>query len=306
MPINAGTPPTKHMPTPPRAPLTEADLQTIVAETTALVSLPAVCVKINELIQRNNYTAAEIGTLISQDANLAARLLRVANSAFYGFPAKIATISRAVTIVGSRELRDLVLATSAIEAFNRIPIEAANMNSFWMHSLDTAILARLVAARAHMVHSESLFVGGLLHDVGHIVMYLKLPELAREAMLLAARKGVDIESAETQTLGVDHAQLGSALLTAWGLPNTLVEPVRYHHDPASAPAFAREATVIHIANLLAKRYMLGSTRAAISVSADMWGSLGIESDPTDSILEEAKQQFAEALAVFMPHLAQAR
>jgi HD-like signal output (HDOD) protein len=289
-----------------RTPLTESDMQRIIGETTALVSLPAVCVRINEIIQRNNYTAAEIGTLISQDANLATRLLRVANSAFYGFPSKIATISRAVTIVGSRELRDLVLATSAIEAFAGIPIEAANMNSFWMHSLDCAIIARLVATRSHMVHSESLFVSGLLHDVGHLVMYLKVPDLARDAMLLAARKAIDIEVAEREAVGFDHAQLGGALLQAWGLPDTLLEPVRFHHSPADAPHYQREATVVCLANILAKQNRIGGIGAAgLTLDERLIESLGLSRADIDPILQEAKQQFAEALAIFLPHLAHA-
>lgn len=290
----------------PRPSLTESDLQRIVGETAALVSLPVVCVKINEIIQRSNYTAAEIGALISQDANLAARLLRVANSAFYGFPSKIATISRAVTIVGSRELRDLVLATSAIEAFNRIPIETANMNSFWMHSLDCAIIARLIATRSHMVHSESLFVSGLLHDVGHLVMYMKIPEWARDAMLLAARKGIDIEAAERDIIGFDHARLGGELLKAWGLPDTLLEPVRYHHSPLDAPNYQRESAVVHIANLIAKQNRIGVTSSAgIHVDEPLLSMLGLSAADIDPIVQDSKQQFAEALAIFLPHLAHA-
>ncbi len=289
-----------------RTPLTDSDMQRIIRETKALVSLPVVCVKINEIIQRNNYSAAEIGTLISQDTNLASRLLRVANSAFYGFPSKIATISRAVTIVGSRELRDLVLATSAIEAFAGIPIETANMNSFWMHSLDTAIIARLVATRSHMVHSESLFVSGLLHDVGHLVMYLKIPDRAREAMLTAARKSVDIEAAEREQIGFDHAELGGALLKAWGLPDTLVEPVRYHHAPQEAPNYRREAAVVGLANLLSKQNRVGAIAATLAPAINSYfGILGLSTADTDAILQEAKQQFGDALAVFLPHLAHA-
>jgi putative nucleotidyltransferase with HDIG domain len=288
------------------SPLTATDLERIIRETTALVSLPAVCVKINEMIERNNYSAAEIGNLISRDTNLTARLLRVANSAFYGFPAKISTVSRAITIIGSRELRDLVLATSAIEAFNKIPIEAANMNSFWTHSLDCAIIARLIAARCSMLHGESVFVAGLLHDVGHLMLYLKAPELAHQALLLAARKNVDIEHAEREVVGFDHAHVGAELLRAWNIPDTLVAPVRYHHNPFAAEAHQREAVVVYTANLLAKISRAGSGRsAAIRVDPRAWEILNIEASEADAIVNEARMQFAEALSIFLPHLAQA-
>lgn len=288
-----------------RSLLTQADLAKIVAETTHLVSLPSVCVKINELIEHNNYTVAEIGSIISKDVNLTGRLLHVANSAFYGFPAKINTVSRAVTIIGSRELRDLVLATSAVEAFNKIPIDMANMNSFWMHSLDCAIIARILASRAKILHSERLFVCGMLHDIGHLVMYLKLPERAREAMMHAAKTQQYIEAAEREIIGFDHAQLGGALLIAWQLPEGLAQPVLYHHDPFAAPSFQLEASIIFLANTLAKSSRIGGVQ---STEADqrVWAALNLTADQAPEILQEAKQQFGEALSVFLPHLAKAQ
>ncbi|MBI3776127.1 MAG: HDOD domain-containing protein [Gammaproteobacteria bacterium] len=288
-------------------PLTQTDMASIVAETTTLVSLPSVCVKINELIERNNYTTAEIGSIISKDVNLTARLLHVANSAFYGFPAKINTVSRAVTIIGSRELRDLVLATSAVEAFNKIPIDMANMNSFWMHSLDCAILARILASRAKVLHSERLFVCGILHDVGHLVMYMKLPERARAAMVHAAKSHQFIEVAERELIGFDHAQLGGSLLLAWQLHESLAEPVLYHHDPFAAPNFQLEATIIYLANSLAKASRIGGTLShSTDIDQRAWTALNLTPGQVPEILQEAKQQFGEALSVFLPHLAQAQ
>lgn len=286
--------------------LTQADLAKLVADTTRLVSLPSVCVKINELIERNNYTAAEISSIISKDVNLTGRLLHVANSAFYGFPAKINTVSRAVTIIGSRELRDLVLATSAVEAFNKIPIDMANMNSFWMHSLDCAIIARILASRAKVLHSERLFVCGMLHDVGHLVMYLKLPERAREAMLHAAKMQQNIETAERAIIGFDHAQLGGALLIAWQLPESLAEPVLYHHDPFAAPNFQLEASIIFLANSLAKSSRNGIPAPISEMDERAWTVLNLAPALAPEILQEAKIQFGEALSVFLPHLAQAQ
>lgn len=290
-----------------RRPLNDADMAKIVAQTTALVSLPAVCVKINEIIERNNYTVAEIGSMISKDANLAARLLRVANSAFYGFPSKINTVSRAVTIIGSRELRDIVLATSAVEAFSKIPIDMANMNSFWMHSLDCAIISRIIASRAHVLHNERLFVSGLLHDVGHLVMVLKIPDYARDAMIHAARKQQNLEQAEQEIVGFDHAQLGAALLQTWQLPDNLYETVQYHHDPFAAPNYAREASIVYLANQWAKAGRMGGVTSAPSATeARVMDELNITADDAIVIMQEAKRQFAEALSIFLPHLAQAK
>ena len=199
-----------------------------------------------------------------------------------------------------------MLATSAVEAFNKIPIDMANMNSFWMHSLDCAIIARILAGRAKVLHSERLFVSGMLHDVGHLVMYLKLPERAREAMVHAAKTQQYIEVAEREIIGFDHAQLGGALLLAWQLPDSLAETVRFHHDPFAAPNFQLEATIIFLANTLAKSSRMGGLSHVTETDQRAWTTLNLTPDEAPEILQEAKQQFGEALAMFLPHLAQAQ
>lgn len=283
----------------------QIDPQDIIKDVNALVSLPAVCVRINEMVEDTNYSAAEIGQAISQDANLTARVLKIANSSFYSFPSRIETISRAITIIGNRELRDLVLATATIEAFDKIPIDMANMQNFWRHSIHCGVVSRLLAAKCGMLHKERMFISGLLHDVGHLVFYLKLPEIERQSMLNAAIKNQDIFIEEKKLIGFDHAYIGGELLKYWGLPDSLVEPVKFHHEPSLAKQYVLDASIVHIANLIAKHTGLGNYNIAINnlaIDALALKLTNFSDEILHTILPQAQIQVADVMSVFLPKL----
>lgn len=279
-----------------------ADMQELISSVSSLVSLPSVYYTVLEMVENEHSTAAQLGDAISQDTNLTARLLRVANSAFYGFQSRIDTVSRAITIIGLRELRDIVLATSAIEAFNKIPINLANMYTFWNHSLYTGICARVLAGRRRVLHRERLFVAGLLHDIGHLVLFIKHPEQMRACMVMAAEQDRDIDAVERDIFGFDHAQLGAALMASWKLPQSLIQAVRYHHQPSLATEFALETSIIHVANNLAKHHDLGEVITETAYDYDPAALQLTEFSPeqADEVCDEADLQFGEARDIFLP------
>ena len=187
-----------------------------------LVSLPEVCIRVNEMLEDPNVTAKAIGKVMSQDTGLTARLLKIVNSSFYGFTSKIETVSRAVTVIGLRELRGLVLAASAIETFSKIPTEILNMVRFWRHSVYCGVVAQLLAERCNVLHSERLFVAGLLHDIGKLVICNRLPQQAKESIDLSnTKKMLDFE-AEKVVLDYDHSEIGGKLLRTWQMPRCLL------------------------------------------------------------------------------------
>ena len=126
------------------------------------------------MLEDPNTTANDLGRVIGRDTGLTARLLKIVNSAFYGFQSRIETVSRAVTIIGMRELRGLVLAASAIEAFSKVPNKVLNMANFWRHSVYCGVVAQLLAERSNVLHAERLFVAGLLHDIGLVAIPIDL------------------------------------------------------------------------------------------------------------------------------------
>ena len=150
------------------------DEEQLVADVSGLVSPPTVCAKIFEVIRSPHASAQEIGETVRLDANLAARLLKIVNSSYYGFPSRIDTVSRAVTILGLRDLSNLVLAISAVRSFSRLRTGLVPMEVFWKHSILSAAIARQLAKLTGEGEPERLFVCGLLHDIGSLIIYAQL------------------------------------------------------------------------------------------------------------------------------------
>ena len=194
------------------------DLASLLDEDVALVSLPHIFTEINRVISDPRSSAVHVADVIGKDPNLTARLLRIVNSAFYGFPSKIDTISRAVTVLGSKELSTLALGTSVLNIFNDIPADLVDMKSFWEHSVACGIAARMIGSYKNIANTERLFVAGLLHDIGRIIIYKSLPSEGREMLLYARQTDCRLRSAEMEVLGFDHGQIGAKLMQKWKLP----------------------------------------------------------------------------------------
>jgi len=267
-----------------------------------LASLPEVCIRVNELVDDPRSSAAAIGKVISRDTALTAQLLRLANSSFYNFPSNITTISRAITVIGERELRYLVLALSAVRTFSDIPIELSNMASFWRHSVYCAVLSRLIAARCHVLHSERLFVAGLLHDIGLLVILHRVPELERVALQRARDGYEELQQAEQEVLGCDHAAVGRAMLEQWKLPSVLCETVGCHHNVAAATEARLDAAIVHIANVIANRAELpvGHSGPLPQVDPLAWELTSLDESIIEILSDEAAPLFAESWAMIQP------
>lgn len=272
-----------------------------------LASLPEVCVRVNEMVDDPRYSAADVGKVISRDTALTAQLLRIANSSFFNFPAKINTISRAVTVIGERELRYLVLALSAVRAFNQVPVELTNMASFWRHSVYCGVVSRLIAAKCHVLHGERLFVAGLLHDVGMLVILNRVPELERVA-LYRSHTGIEpVYLAEREVLGCDHADVGAELLRQWNMPTVLTETVACHHEIEKAEDAKLDAAIVHLANVIANRAELPLDYDVIpEFNPRAWELTGLDENILPDIAEEAGVMFAESWALIQPLVRKAR
>ena len=262
--------------------------EALVNKSLELVSPPTTYTQINELMNDPNSTANDISTIINTDLALATRLLKVVNSSFYSFPSQIDTISRAITIIGMRELTQLVLATSVINSFKGIPSDLINMDDFWKHSLACATTARAIAQCCGQRPTEQFFVAGLLHNIGSLVLYQSVPELAKES-INSAQLGHDvIYKAEQRVLGFDHTEVGQALIQAWRLPSSLGEVVRYHHTPTLAQEFPMEVAIVHIADIMVSSAQLGHSgdNHVPPLDPAAWDLLGLDIDVIPEILQQ--------------------
>jgi HD-like signal output (HDOD) protein len=264
-----------------------------------LVSPPDVCMRLFELIHAPTTGAREIASVVSVDPNLTARLLRIANSSFFNFSRKIDTVSRAVTVIGTAELYQLVLSISAVKAFANIPNDLVKMDTFWRHSVYTGLLARALAVRANVLHPERLFVSGLMHDIGSLVLYYQRPEAMRDILLVAAGDEEVLYQAELERFKFTHAGVGGYLTERWNLPVELVEAIKWHHQPEKAQTAPLEAHIMYLANHLVNESehgnFMGSPRTDIQISTALLDVVGLDENELFFAFEEAAEQFPSTL-----------
>jgi putative nucleotidyltransferase with HDIG domain len=278
-------------------------LEKMINDVAPLVSLPAVCARLNEMVDDPSCSADDIGRVINQDAALTARLLRIANSPMYGFTTQIDTVTRAVTVLGTKQVRDIALATAAVKSFQGIPNTLVSMQKFWEHSICCALCARTLAMDCLRHQREAVFVAGLLHDIGGLVMYNREPDLSRQALesCTGGPEGLEIQNAERELFGFDHADVGGALAHRWSLPINLQECIAYHHNPGWAKEHRVEAAIVHIANSIAILAGLDTTDVyhAPKIQPIAWELVGLDEEVIPATLASAQAQISSTRALLM-------
>ncbi|WP_025323352.1 HDOD domain-containing protein [Deferrisoma camini] len=276
-------------------------LDELVERAGGLVSLPEVCLRLNDVISDDRATAEDVAETLRADPALAARVLKLVNSAFYGLPRRVETVTHAVALLGREEVRALAVATAAAETFRNVPAADVSMDSFWRHSVYAAAVAATLAPGSRRTGRERLLLSGLLHDVGWLVLLHLEPERAR-AVLEADGEGWErLHQVEKEVLGFTHADVGARLLSDWGLPQSLWEPVAFHHEPHLAEAHAADAARVHIANAAASVRQPGilcvEPGEAFPVLPEAWAAAGLTHEELTALLPEAEDRFDETLEI---------
>ena len=275
--------------------------EAILANCKGIASLPVVYQRLDEAINDPYSDLSRIADILLEDSSLSARLLRLANSAMFSFPSKVETVTRAITIIGTKQLRDLVLATSVIELFKGVPKERVDMGAFWRHSIATGITARVIAAYRREPNVERFYVLGLLHDIGSLVMYLQIPQIADEAFIVVEEENIPIFMAERKLLGYDHADIAKVLLHQWKLPESLQEGVGYHHVPRQAVRYPEDAATVHVADFIANALKMGGSGEPFVppfVEA-AWEQLDLTPEQLPLIVEQLEAQYSAAVDIFL-------
>lgn len=212
-----------------------------------LISLPEVYLQLQRVLAADNCNAERVAEVLTLDPALVAKVLKIANSALYNFPAPVETVSRAVGVLGMRQIEDLVIAAGVTGAFRDLPNELMDMSVFWQRSVQTGILARSLGEGAGMRGGESLFVRGLLHDIGHLVLYRQFPELCRQALQQADSSLDSLYDTERALIGCNALEVTTEVAQAWGLPQSFIETFVYLGEPEASPNQGRECAMLHIA-----------------------------------------------------------
>ena len=280
-----------------------SNLNILVADINKLVSLPDIYYRLESAIESPSSSVDDFAKLLGSDPDLCARLLSMANSAFYSFPAEIETIDRAISTIGLRQIRELVLATSILKMFNGVALESVDMSSFWEHSVAVGVLAKSIAQFARLPLSDRYYIPGLLHDLGRLVLYLKLPELMQDLLTQSNIQQQNLFLLERQQLSYTHAEIGGRLLELWKVPQSIYEPVYYHHRPDESHEFSHTTCTIHIADAWVNKNRLGSSGESNTpeIQPEAMQLLGIQESDLDEIWSHAGEEIRDVVRQFVSH-----
>lgn len=235
-------------------------LKRITQEISELPTLPTVVTQMISMVNDPKTTAADLARVISTDQALTAKILRLVNSAFYGFQRKIGTVNLAIVILGFEAVKNLSLSLSIVkQLFSDVENTVFDHKRFWEHSVACAMAGRLLSERLKYRTNGEAFAAGVLHDVGKLVLSQHFREELELALDLAWREDIPMHEAESAVIGVTHAEIGGELANMWNLPSRLAHAIAYHHDPAQAPESQQLAGVVHLADILAQRIEIGSS-----------------------------------------------
>lgn len=273
----------------------------LIEEGDNVFSLPAVFYKLQEALEDPDMSFEDYGAIISVDPGLSARLLRVVNSAFFSLESKVETISHAISIIGLEQVVSLAMATSVIYQFKGIPNTLFNMEFFWRHSIATGMAARAMGQVRNDPNIERLYLCGILHDIGRLILYIKQPELARDALMESRNEERNLFMVEREQIGFDHGAIGGALLRSWKLPERLVEAVAYHHDPQSAPNYPAEAGIVHTADYIVHDMSLAQTEELYMphLQKDTWSRIEIDPKELAPKISQMSRQFEDTVRMFL-------
>jgi len=282
--------------------------QELVAEVRHLFSLPDVALRLNELVGDPDATNKQIVEILQLDAGLAATVLRLANSAWYGLSSKVDTLSRAITLIGHGALRDLVLAAAFIKRFQGIPGEFVNMKTFWDNSVACGVVSRNLSKRCRLHESEQMFLAGLLHKIGRLVFFEARPNQYREVLAQAADGSeAAIITSERNVFGFCYAELGGALLNEWHLPPILQNVVANQLNSEKFTDYPRERAILQVAadmaHFLSPDIKLDSRELLYKpeFSEVVWMDLGISPDDLTEVADISLIQTYELIEIVNPH-----
>lgn len=260
------------------------NIYAVLDQVQTLPSMPAVIAEIMEAMKNEPLSISEFGGKISQDQALMARVMRVANSPFFGLSRQIGSISQAITVLGFNTLAGLVITAGMANAFNRLPA-TFDQTGFWRHAIDTGVLAKVLARHAGL-NPMLAFTAGLLHDIGILVLadnfhgeYGFVQELVG--------KGVELLDAEREVFGIDHAMIGARLASQWNYPIEIGDSIGAHHKPVKSSVETTLQDVVYIANLLSSQ--VSYEDYPLHLVEETWTRLGLDSIVLAGLAKEAER-----------------
>lgn len=277
------------------------NILSLVNDTIELPTMPEVLLRLNEVMANPDASAEDVAKVVTRDPAVATNLLRIVNSAYYGLQVRVSSVSLAVSVMGFSMTKKVALKAAVFSVFGRKRDKLSHFDPlvFWRHSILTGTAARTLGSISPVFadsHAEDLYICGLLHDIGKIIMLEKasakyLPMLAKSAQLHRAE--LDVEQEE---FGFTHADVGSVLAIKWFLPEDLTIAIRYHHSPSRDPFHRSLSSLIHLADHLAWSAGNPSTVGTPKppIEHEVYDQVGLDPRRVEDLLPQIQDDFAAA------------
>jgi putative nucleotidyltransferase with HDIG domain len=265
-------------------------------------TLPTVYSSLAELIENPRATADDAARIISTDQASASKVLRSANSAFYGLNGHIDTISQAILHLGFNEVKNLVAAVSIIDMFSKNKsIENFRPVDFWSHSIGVGLLARHIGQSLGFGNVENFFLSGILHDIGKLLFFEYAGDEYSTALTLSIEKNIAIREAEMEVLGIDHTFAGELLADRWNLPRTIRNTIRYHHSGLVEGKLNLIVASVHVANIAARFLELGYSgdNTIPQPNEQVWEVLRLQPTTFTALLPRLLQDYEENITTLL-------
>ena len=273
----------------------------LVASVETLISLPEVYLQVKAVVEDPDSGLSDLADAVSIDPGIAARILRLVNSAYFCLGVTVDNIRQAVNLLGMKSVHNLVLATALSSRFSRSSSSDLDMRSFWESSVRCAVFARSIAISCDEKEHERLFIDGLLCNIGHQVMYMQMAEQTKSALNKSVISGEALANVESELLGFNYAEVGGELLKQWGMPESITEVVRHHIDPENSSLFSRDASIVHIANVLSQltdNPLANEIRIA-EISPLAWQITGLNPDNLLELFGETTDEMNETIDMLL-------
>lgn len=254
-------------------------LQKLVSQIPTLPTLPTLYTELLEEIQNSDASIKRVGEIISRDIGMTAKILQLVNSAFFGLRRIVSNPAEAAMLLGLDTIMSLVLSIHVFSKFTPGSVRGFSAEALWSHSMRVGRWARVIAKAETRDRklAEDSFTAGLLHDVGRLILAVTLPRWYEEALAQAESEGVADTEAELSVFGTTHAEVGGYLLGLWGLPDSIVEAVAFHHQPTKCPAMSfTPLTAVHAADYFEHLSAFGRARTPVAPDTEYLAQLGFD------------------------------
>jgi putative nucleotidyltransferase with HDIG domain len=218
-------------------------------------TLPTIVFELNELLQDPNTPITDISDIIEKDQAMSLRVLKLVNSAFYGIHKEVNDIGNAIVLLGFNTVRNAIVSLGVINSFSGIKaLEGFDIKDFWKHSLAVAVVSKSLAEKTKIASSDSCFVGGLLHDIGKVILAQYFQDLFEKVWNAAKRENISFYEAEKKEISIDHGRIGAHLATNWELPEGFIDVIRWHHDVRNDTESKKMILVIYLSDIIVNSY----------------------------------------------------